>query len=324
MAPIFKNKPVQGTGDNASAGYHGYWITDFTQVDPHFGTNAELKQLIDKAHGMGMKVFFDVITNHTADVIDYAQRSYDYRSTGAYPTLDTDGRPVDTTAIANANAASGTSNYPKLNTSSFPYTPVFDKPGDATAKSPSWLNDPTLYHNRGNSTFTGESGTEGDFGGLDDLDTQDPRVVQGFEKIYEDWVRNTGVDGFRIDTVKNVNMAFWQQWAPALKKFATDHGNRNFFMFGEVYDSDTSTTSSYVTQGKLQATLDFPFQSAAQSYVANGGSAQALSSSMPTTTSTPAPTPTPMSCRPSSATTTWAGSATSCSPPTRATATHSC
>ncbi|MFF7636413.1 pullulanase-type alpha-1,6-glucosidase [Kitasatospora sp. NPDC008050] len=278
MAPIFKNKPVQGTGDAASAGYHGYWITDFTQVDPHFGTNAELKQLIDKAHTMGMKVFFDVITNHTADVIDYAQGSEDYRSTGAYPTLDADGRPVDTTATANANAANGTSNYPKLNTSSFPYTPVFDKPGDATAKSPSWLNDPTLYHNRGNSTFTGESGTEGDFSGLDDLDTQDPRVVQGFEKVYEDWVRNTGVDGFRIDTVKNVDMAFWQQWAPALKKFAADHGNRNFFMFGEVYDSDTSTTSSYVTQGKLQATLDFPFQSAAQSYVANGGSAQALSS----------------------------------------------
>ncbi|NED08642.1 hypothetical protein G3I55_44255, partial [Streptomyces sp. SID6648] len=32
MAPLFKNQPVQGTGKDASAGYHGYWITDFTQV----------------------------------------------------------------------------------------------------------------------------------------------------------------------------------------------------------------------------------------------------------------------------------------------------
>ncbi|MEY9963576.1 pullulanase-type alpha-1,6-glucosidase [Streptacidiphilus sp. MAP12-16] len=278
MAPIFKNKPVQGTGANASAGYHGYWITDFTQVDPHFGTNAQLKQLIDQAHAMGMKVFFDVITNHTADVIDYAQKTYDYRSTGAYPTLDANGRPVDTTAIANANAANGTSVYPELTKDSFPYTPIYNSATDATARTPSWLNDPTLYHNRGNSTFTGESGTEGDFSGLDDLDTQDPRVVQGFEKVYEDWVKNTGVDGFRIDTVKNVNMAFWQQWAPALKQYAADHGNKKFFMFGEVYDSDTSTTSSYVTQGKLQATLDFPFQAAAQTYAASGGSAKALSS----------------------------------------------
>ncbi|GAA1969389.1 pullulanase-type alpha-1,6-glucosidase [Kitasatospora viridis] len=274
LAPIFKNKPVQGTGDSASAGYHGYWITDFTQVDPHFGTNAQLKELIAKAHQRGIKVFFDVITNHTADVIDYAEGSHDYRSTGAYPVLDKNGAPVDTTAIANANAANHASNYPDLTPNSFPYTPVVTQPG---VKKPDWLNDPTLYHNRGDSTFAGESATEGDFSGLDDLDTQDPRVVRGFEQVYQDWVRTTGVDGFRIDTVKNVDMAFWQQWAPALKQFAAKQGNKNFFMFGEVYDADPAVTSPYVTKGKLQATLDFPFQDAARRYVSQGGSAQALS-----------------------------------------------
>lgn len=273
MAPIFKNKPVQGTGDAASAGYHGYWITDFTQVDPHFGTNAQLKELIAKAHARGIKVFFDVITNHTADVISYAQPGSAYRSTGAYPTLDKDGAPVDETAVANADAATGSTAYPKLTANSFPYTPVVTDP---KAKTPAWLNDPSLYHNRGDSTFAGESGTEGDFSGLDDLDTQNPKVVQGFEKIYQDWVKQTGVDGFRIDTVKNVDMAFWQQWAPALKAYATKQGNKNFFMFGEVYDADPAVTSPYVTKGKLQATLDFPFQDAARRYVSQGGSAQAL------------------------------------------------
>ena len=42
LTPSFKNRPVQGEGANVSAGYHGYWITDFTQIDPHLGTNAEL------------------------------------------------------------------------------------------------------------------------------------------------------------------------------------------------------------------------------------------------------------------------------------------
>lgn len=162
MAPIFKNKPVQGAGDpaGASAGYHGYWITDFTQVDPHFGTNDQLKELIAKAHQRGIKVFFDVITNHTADVIDYQQQQYGYRSTGAYPVLDADGRPVDETAVADALAATGqapapgptptpTPAWPKLTKDSFPYSPVFRNPADATAKTPSWLNDPSLYHNRG-------------------------------------------------------------------------------------------------------------------------------------------------------------------------------
>jgi hypothetical protein len=47
MTPIFKNKLVQGLGTQfESTGYHGYWITDFTQIDPHFGTNAEPTALI--------------------------------------------------------------------------------------------------------------------------------------------------------------------------------------------------------------------------------------------------------------------------------------
>ncbi|MGW4897447.1 pullulanase-type alpha-1,6-glucosidase [Kitasatospora sp. NPDC004240] len=271
MAPIFKNKPVQGAGDQASAGYHGYWITDFTQVDPHFGTNDQLKELIAKAHARGIKVFFDVITNHTADVIDYQQKQYGYRTTGAYPVLDADGKPVDETAVADAGAA-----WPKLTKDSFPYSPVFRTPADANAKTPAWLNDPSLYHNRGDSTFAGESSTEGDFSGLDDLDTQNPKVAKGFEKVYQQWVKDFGVDGFRIDTVKHVNMAFWQQWAPSLKEFAAKQGDKDFFMFGEVYSGDPAVTAPYVTKGKLQATLDFPFQNAARGYVSQGGSARAL------------------------------------------------
>ena len=42
LGPIFKNRPVQGAPGHESAGYHGYWITDFTRVDPHFGTDADM------------------------------------------------------------------------------------------------------------------------------------------------------------------------------------------------------------------------------------------------------------------------------------------
>ena len=70
LTPSFKNKAVQ-LEDGPSAGYHGYWITDFTQIDPHLGTNDDLQALIEAAHERGMKVYFDIITNHTADVIGY-------------------------------------------------------------------------------------------------------------------------------------------------------------------------------------------------------------------------------------------------------------
>ncbi|MDL5201179.1 pullulanase-type alpha-1,6-glucosidase [Streptomyces sp. ALI-76-A] len=271
MAPIFKNQPVQGTGANASAGYHGYWITDFTQVDPHFGTNQDLENLISKAHAKGMKVFFDVITNHTADVVDYQEKSYEYLSKGAFPYLTKDGEPFD-----DADHAGG-SRFPRVDTGSFPRTPVVPA-AKKDVKVPSWLNDPTMYHNRGDSTYAGESTTYGDFSGLDDLWTERPEVVSGMERIYQRWVRDFDIDGFRIDTVKHVDMEFWTQWATALDAYAARQGRDDFFMFGEVYSADTSVTSPYVTQGRLDATLDFPFQEAARQYASQGGSARKLAS----------------------------------------------
>ncbi|MEV8586422.1 pullulanase-type alpha-1,6-glucosidase [Streptomyces sp. NPDC051180] len=261
MAPIFKNRPVQGTGKDASAGYHGYWITDFTQVDPHFGTNEDLEKLIAAAHAKGMKVFFDVITNHTADTVDYAEKKYGYRPKGAYPYLDKDGRPFDDRdAIGRVDA------------DSFPYTPV----EKADTKVPAWLNDPTMYHNRGDSTWAGESAEYGDFVGLDDLWTERPEVVEGMKRIYEKWVRDFKIDGFRIDTVKHVDLDFWTQWATALDAYARKRGREDFFMFGEVYSADTAVTAPYVTRGRLDATLDFPFQDAARAFASQGAGADRL------------------------------------------------
>ncbi|MFE7131997.1 pullulanase-type alpha-1,6-glucosidase [Streptomyces sp. NPDC057638] len=261
LAPIFKNRPVQGAGKDASAAYHGYWITDFTQVDPHFGTNAELRELIDKAHAKGLKVFFDVITNHTADTVDYAERTYGYKPKGSHPYLDRTGRPFDDRA-----------GVPEVDADSFPYTP---RPRD-TAKVPAWLNDPTMYHNRGDSTFAGESSEQGDFAGLDDLWTERPEVVRGMEKIYERWVRDFDIDGFRIDTVKHVDMEFWTQWATALDTYAARRGREDFFMFGEVYSADPAVTAPYVTRGRLDSTLDFPFQDAARAVASRGAPAGKL------------------------------------------------
>ncbi|MFC9705766.1 pullulanase-type alpha-1,6-glucosidase [Streptomyces sp. NPDC056943] len=261
MAPIFKNRPVQGEGKDASAGYHGYWITDFTQVDPHFGTNEDLEKLIAAAHAKGMKVFFDVITNHTADTVDYAEKKYGYRPKGAYPYLDASGRPFDD------RAAIG-----KVDADSFPYTPV----EKANTKVPAWLNDPAMYHNRGDSTWAGESAEYGDFVGLDDLWTERPEVVEGMKKIYEKWVRDFKIDGFRIDTVKHVDLDFWTEWATALDAYAKKRGREDFFMFGEVYSADTTVTSPYVTRGRLDATLDFPFQDAARAFASQGAGADRL------------------------------------------------
>lgn len=265
LTPSFANRPVQGSGDQASAGYHGYWVTDFTRIDPHFGTNAELEAFIDRAHERGIKVFFDIITNHTADVIDYAEDGANtYVGKGEEPYRDAAGQEFDDRAYA------GGETFPELDAAtSFPYTPVFRSEEDATVKVPAWLNDPTNYHNRGDSTFAGESATYGDFVGLDDLFTEQPDVVDGMVDIYEKWVE-FGIDGFRIDTVKHVDMEFWQEFAPAMRAEAERVGNDDFFAFGEVYDADPAYLSTFTTEGRMDATLDFGFQGAGTGFAKGG------------------------------------------------------
>lgn len=264
LTPSFENRPVQGTGADASAGYHGYWVTDFTRIDPHFGTNAELEAFIDEAHGRGIKVFFDIITNHTADVIDYEEKQYGYVGKDAEPYRDAAGNVFDDRDFA------GTEDFPELDAAtSFPYTPTFRSEADRTVKVPAWLNDPTNYHNRGDSTFAGESSTYGDFVGLDDLFTEQPDVVDGMTDIYEAWV-DLGIDGFRIDTAKHVNMEFWQEFAPAIRDHAASVGNDDFFAFGEVYDASPAYLSQFSTTGRLDATLDFGFQDVGVGFAKGG------------------------------------------------------
>ena len=264
MTPMFKNQPVQGEGDNVSAAYHGYWITDFTQFDPHFGTNDELELLITEAHSRSIKIFFDIITNHTADIIDYEEGKYGYVSKEDFPYRDADGNEFDDRNFINDPA------FPELDAAvSFPYTPFV--PDGRPTMVPELLNDVPLYHNRGNSTFVQENSLYGDFYGLDDIFTERHEVVDGMIDIYKDWV-DFGVDGFRIDTVKHVNAEFWMEFAPAILEHAHSIGNDDFFFFGEVYSGNPELLSFYSTRAYMPATLDFHFQEAVDSYVLGGTS----------------------------------------------------
>ena len=269
LTPSFKNRAVQP--EDNSAGYHGYWITDFTQIDPHLGTNDDLKALIDAAHARGMKVYFDIITNHTADVIGYdAGERAPYISKDEEPYRDADGNEFDDRDYA------GTGMFPELDArTSFPYVPVVPE-ADTNLRVPEWLNDPTLYHNRGDTTFAGEDSFYGDFFGLDDLSTEHPRVVDGMIDIYKTWIADFGVDGFRIDTMKHVNDEFWQAFGPEVLSYAQEQGKDEFFMFGEVFDTTKSFTSQFTTRNRMQSVLDFPFQAAARGYASQGAAATGL------------------------------------------------
>ena len=262
LAPIFKNKPVQGPPGDESAGYHGYWITDFTQVDPHFGTNADFKALVDAAHARGIKVYMDIVVNHTADVIRYRDCPGDcpYRSIADYPFSrrgGIGGAPIN--PGFEGDKVQTDANFAKLTDMNFAYQPYVPK-GEDHAKVPDWLNDIRYYHNRGNSHWTGESVVYGDFVGLDDIAAENPRVVRGFIDIFGKWIDDFGIDGFRIDTSKHVNSEFWQAFVPAMHARAKARGIPNFHIFAEVMvdGTDTATLARYNRTDRYD-TLDFAF-----------------------------------------------------------------
>ncbi|WP_370335184.1 alpha-amylase family glycosyl hydrolase [Parvularcula marina] len=291
LSPIFENKPVQGRGEYVSAGYHGYWITDFLNVDPHLGTREEFKALVDAAHARGMKVYMDIITNHTADVIQYQEchgrnalpelkesGECPYRSKGDYPYTTIggpDGKPVNQGFLGDDPAHLTTENFSKLTNPNYAYTPFVPR-AERRVKNPAWLNDVRYYHNRGNTRFEGENSRMGDFVGLDDLMTEDPFVVQGMIDIYKQWITDFRVDGYRIDTARHVNPEFWQIFAPAILDHAAAEGIPNFHMFGEVYEFEPGQLAKFTTEDGFPAILDFAFQGRVRSMVAEDKPARDL------------------------------------------------
>ena len=273
LGPIYKNKPVQGGPGQETAGYHGYWITDFTSVDPHFGSDTDMRAFVEAAHARGMKVYLDIITNHTADVIQYRECvgvACPYRTKGAYPYSRKGNLPG--TSINTGFAGDGLrtpANFKLLTRDDYAYTP-FVPPAEANVKVPAWLNSTIYYHNRGNSDFWGESSLYGDFVGLDDLMTENPKVVQGFIDIYGEWIDRYGVDGFRIDTARHVNPEFWQAFSPAMLSRARARGIPNFHIFGEVAAEtvDVAQLARHTRVDRIPSVLDFAFARAVEKLLA--------------------------------------------------------
>ena len=235
ITPPFKQNFVQG----GSAAYHGYWINDFTTIDPHWGTNAQFKSFVDCAHRLGMKVIVDIVMNHTGDVIYYRDGYYGFR-----------------------NSSTSAATIPSWGTS---------------IKAPSWLNDLSNYHNQGNIGDWGnpQQYKNGDFYGLDDIKTENDVVVNGFADVYSRWVNDFGVDGFRIDTAKHVDDQYFSKWWPKMLNLTSStmaNKNQTLFSFGEYFDSNGPNLGNYMRKYGLPSVLDFAFQTRAVSYAAGGNS----------------------------------------------------
>ena len=77
--PIYDNSNALNRRETyegqAITDYHGYGAVDFYAVDEHFGDLAGFRQLVDEAHGLGIKIILDMVANHTGPYHPWATSS---------------------------------------------------------------------------------------------------------------------------------------------------------------------------------------------------------------------------------------------------------
>lgn len=195
-----------------SGGYHGYWARHLKKVDEHLGTLDTYKKLSSELHKRGMYLIQDVVPNHMGNFFQYS--SYN---------------PADVTQgyVPNGNAV----------------------PTGKPEQAPFDQNDPrdpaqraaAIYHWTPAITNYNDPNQELNYqiSDLDDLNSENPVVRAALKDSYGYWIKEVGVDAFRVDTAKFVPHDFWNDFFHApdgILATAKSTGRNNFFAFGEVYE----------------------------------------------------------------------------------------
>lgn len=213
ISPFLQNNPES---------YHGYSIENFLEVDAQFGTKEDLVELIAAAHKLNMRVFFDVVINHTGDNWSYKVANPVYKNDIQYSTKAW--------------------RYNDL--------PI-----------PIELRDFNRYNRKGrvkNWEATPET-WNGDIFELKDL-VQDHTAVglknlELMVAVYSYWFALTDCDGFRIDTAKHIQPDWLNQFIDRIKKFTQTVGKKDFFVFAEIVGGQ-SLIEQYT---HIDGYLDFQF-----------------------------------------------------------------
>jgi glycosidase len=244
-------------------GYHGYWATDFSAIDAHFGTREDYRAFARALHGNGMYLVQDVVVNHMADFLGYDPAQWDANdpTKGLSFVRDTQGQGKPPRAPFDRNDPRD----PKQREAAiWHWTPGILDFADDTQR---------LTYQLAN---------------LDDLDTGTPAVRRALRKAYGDWIEDVGVDAFRIDTVFHVPADFFADFlrsddpqAPGILRIAEKTGRKDFHAFGEGFaldkpydDTQAKRIDAYMRKADgtplLPGMVDFPLYATTNEVFARG------------------------------------------------------
>jgi glycosidase len=213
LSPVFEN--------NAGA-YHGYNISNYLSIDPHFGTKQDLIDLVEAAHDFQkngqtfpIRIILDVVINHSGDNWFYKDGGHAYQNDTMFEFGDfrRADRPI-----------------------------------------PTELRDKDWYHRRGDIQHydTYPENQHGDISGLKDYANDDDdigsAVINALIKAHCYWIREADIDGFRIDAVKHMGELACSRFCSNIREYAYALGKRFFFLFGEVASPADDVYNRYIGQ----------------------------------------------------------------------------
>lgn len=285
ITPPYEQIHGYRSGDGfAFYAYHGYWALDYSVPDANYGTEAEFRKMVDTAHSKGIRVIMDIVLNHAGyptmlDASEYgfgeyvdAWENYYYGDESSLDEGSENSRKVtSSTAWQNwwgadwirsndifpgyENGGAGEklqclSGLPDFKTES---TKVVSLPPILTAK---WTAEGRLEREQQElESFFEKYSLE-------------PTVLNHQIKWLTDWVREYGIDGFRCDTAKHVDLTAWtalENYATlALEQWKAENHDKTlddtpFWMVGEVWDHGVKK-DTYFTEGSFDALINFSFR----------------------------------------------------------------
>ena len=226
--------------------YHGYGIQNYLDIDPRFGTRQDLRNLVDAAHDRGMYVILDVIYNHSGN-------NWFYRDEATGEPQDSRGyRYAPPQAVHGWRSAQGTS--------------IAQPQAIDDGVWPQELQNFEWYTRAGSiEKWDLESWEDpmnpnvqfrrGDFFDLKDWDLEKNEVLLALARVYQYWIALTDCDGFRADAVKHVSVEASHKFCTAIHQYAESIGKENFFITGEITDSNIAPGYVDLFGGNLDAVL---------------------------------------------------------------------
>ncbi len=253
--------------------YHGYWAADFTRLDPNYGTDEDLKNLVKECHKRGIRLIVDTVMNHSgyatlADLQDLGLEDL-AKNTDGLPDKWAEYKPKN---MANWQAYSQFIDYNskgwldwwgnKWIRAGFPHhqAPGTDDQNMGVAGLPDFITEgkhpvdlPKFLKNKKDTRAK-------------QLDNA--TVLDYLVSWHTYWVRNFGIDALRCDTVKHVQAQAWKKLnesaSKALKEWKSEHPSEKLddlplFMVGEVWDHGLAHDDLYYKNG-FDSLINFDYQ----------------------------------------------------------------